>query len=186
MIDTRTVGELQQQVLTAARQGRQRLAMTVKNLHAAARLIKPQLPALPRPNLSADKLSGQVRQIRGLGPVIAARLPKPEQVRSSAQELAGTLIAAQRALADQALATAKPLARQAAARLARNDSLPQRAASEHASTNAVHRDTANQAHEHAAPAAPASASAAKRGRPRSTTKPAGKPAAKRAAKPAAK
>src|SRR3984893_13896423 len=154
MIDTRTVGELQQQVLTAARQGRQRLAMTVKNLNADARLIKPQLPALPRPNLSADKLSSQVRQIRALGPVIAARLPRPEQVRSGAQELAGTLITAQRALADQALPTAMPLARQPAARLARYGQLPQRAASEHASTSAVHRDSVNQAREHAAPAAP--------------------------------
>jgi hypothetical protein len=143
MIETRTIEQVQQQVREAARQGRERLAVTAKTLTATAQLIRPQLPALGRPDLAR-----QLQQIRELGPVLAARLPSPEQVKAGAQEAAQSLVATQRTLARQARAVAVPLARQAAARLMRDGSLPEQAARDHLSSNAVHPDSVHAANAH--------------------------------------
>ena len=144
MNDTRTVGqEIQDQVLAAARKGQQRVQSTMKTMTATAAMIRPQLPTLPRP-----KLSGLPRptlnvpglptpaQIRERTPALTAMLPSPEQLRASAQEFAGQILAARRKVFDQVRSVTTPLAHQAAAALAQVGAPTAKAAEEKASAPA--------------------------------------------------
>jgi hypothetical protein len=131
MIDTRNVGqELQEQVLDAARKGRERVTSTVKTVTATAQHIRPQLANLPKPNLTRPTLPTPA-QLRDKAPALAAKLPKPRQLMSGAQDLAGHARSVQRIVIEQvrsvtvplAHATA-PLAQQAATRLAQVGAQP--------------------------------------------------------------
>ncbi len=119
MIDTRAVGqELQDQVLGAARKGRERVTSTVKTVTATAQQIRPQLASLPKPNLTRPTLPTPA-QVREKAPALAAKLPKPHQLMSGAQGLAEHARSVQRIVIEQVRTVAAPLAQQAADRLAR-------------------------------------------------------------------
>lgn len=119
MIDTRAVGqELQEQVVGAARKGRERVASTVKTVTTTAQHIRPQLANLPRPNLTRPTLPTPA-QVRQKAPALAAKLPTPHQLMSGAQELAGHARSVQRIVIEQVRTVTAPLAQQAADRLAR-------------------------------------------------------------------
>lgn len=114
MIGTRAVGqELQDQFLGAARKGRERVTSTVKTVTATAQHIRPQLPNLPKPNLSRPTLPTPA-QLREKAPALVARLPKPQQLMSGAQELAGRARSVQRLVLGQVRTVAAPFAHQAA------------------------------------------------------------------------
>ncbi|MHB1432551.1 MAG: hypothetical protein ACYCVZ_10600 [Streptosporangiaceae bacterium] len=81
-MDSRTIGhELQDQVLAAARKGRQRVTSTVRTVTATAQLIRPQLPSLPRPPLGLPTPAG----LREKAPGLVAKLPTPDQIREKAK-----------------------------------------------------------------------------------------------------
>src|SRR6185437_15973388 len=109
MNDYRAAGqELHSQVLAAARKGQERVNTTVKTVRAAADQIRPQLANLPKPSLpSRAQLQTQLQ----------TRLPKPEQLRASAEELAGHARSVRRVVIGQVASVAAPLAQQAATRL---------------------------------------------------------------------
>jgi hypothetical protein len=124
MIDTRAVGqELQDQVLDAARKGRERVSSTVKAVAKTAQQIRPQLANLPKPNLTIPNLTIPTlptpAQLAEMAPALAARLPSPHQLMSGAQELAGHARSVQRLVVEQVRTVAVPLAHEAAARLAK-------------------------------------------------------------------
>jgi hypothetical protein len=78
-MDSRTIGhELQDQVLAAARKGRQRVTSTVRTVTATAQLIRPQLPSLPRPPHGLPT-PAELRDS------LFARLPTPDQIREKAK-----------------------------------------------------------------------------------------------------
>jgi hypothetical protein len=120
--------ELPGQVLAAARKGQERVAKSVRTATAAAQQIRPQLANLPRPTFSLSALPNPA-QLREKAPEFVARfparlperiqtrLPSPEQLKTSAQELAVHARSVQRLVADQVRNVATPLAKQAAARL---------------------------------------------------------------------
>jgi hypothetical protein len=136
MIDTRTVGqELQDQVLDAARKGRERVTSTLKTVTETAQHIRPQFAHLPMPSLTMPTLPtpAQLRekvpglaaklptpaQLREKAPGLAAKLPTPAQLVSGAQELVGHARSVRRIVIEQVRTVAAPLAQQAATRLAR-------------------------------------------------------------------
>ncbi len=81
MIDTRAAGqEFQDQVLAAARKGRQRVTTTVKTVTATAHQIRPQLPKLPTVHIGLPTPA----QLREKAPAFVAKLPHPEQLREKA------------------------------------------------------------------------------------------------------
>jgi hypothetical protein len=126
MNDYRAAGqELQSQVLAAARKGQERVHSTVKTVRAAADQIRPQLANLPKPNLQMPNLPRPTlltpAQLRERAPEFVAklpaqlqtRLPKPEQLRASAEELAGHARSVRRVVVSQVASVAVPLAQQA-------------------------------------------------------------------------
>lgn len=126
MNDYRAAGqELQSQVLAAARKGQERVHSTVKTVRAAADQIRPQLANLPKPNLQMPNLPRPTlltpAQLRERAPEFVAklpaqlqtRLPKPEQLRASAEELAGHARSVRRVVVGQVASVAAPLAQQA-------------------------------------------------------------------------
>jgi len=129
MKDTRAVRqEVQDQIVAAARKGQQRVTSTVKTVTATAQMIRPQLPNLPKPNLSnlpkpdlsnlpRPTLNGAAHrvasQLRERTPVIVAKLPSRDLIRSGAAEFAGLLRSDLRQAADRVREAAEPLARQA-------------------------------------------------------------------------
>src|SRR6185437_5547558 len=124
MNDYRAAGqELQSQVLAAARKGQERVNSTVKTVRAAADQIRPQLANLPKPNLpSRAQLRERAPQLVTKLPAqlqtqLQTRLPKPEQLRASAEELAGHARSVRRVVIGQVASVAAPLAQQAATRL---------------------------------------------------------------------
>ena len=123
MNDYRAAGqELQSQVMAAARKGQERVHSTVKTVRAAADQIRPQLAHLPKPNLSRPSSLPSPAQLRERAPQLVTklqtRLPKPEQLRASAEELAGHARSVRRVVIGQVASVAAPLAQQAANRLA--------------------------------------------------------------------
>jgi len=134
MRDTRAVRqEVQEQIVAAARKGQQRVASTVKTVTATAQMIRPQLPSMPRPDLSnlpkpnlsslpRPALNGAAHrvatQLRERTPVIVAKLPNPDLIRSGAAEFAGLLRSDLRQAADRVREAAEPLAKQASEVLA--------------------------------------------------------------------
>ncbi|HEY3906474.1 MAG TPA: hypothetical protein VGM14_21370 [Streptosporangiaceae bacterium] len=121
MNDYRAAGqELQSQVLAAARKGQDRVNSTVKTVRAAADQIRPQLANLPMPNLPTP---AQLRErapqfVVKLPTQLQTRLPKPEQLRAGAEEIAGHARSVRRVVVSQVASVAAPLAQQAATRLA--------------------------------------------------------------------
>jgi hypothetical protein len=121
MNDYRAAGqELQSQVLAAARKGQDRVNSTVRTVRAAADQIRPQLANLPNLNLPSP---AQLRErapalVSKLPTQLQTRLPKPEQLRASAEELAGHARSVRRVVIGQVASVAAPLAQQAATRLA--------------------------------------------------------------------
>jgi hypothetical protein len=121
MNDYRAAGqELQSQVLAAARKGQDRVNSTVKTVRAAADQIRPQLANLPKPNLPTP---AQLRErapqfVANLPTQLQTRLPKPEQFRAGAEELAGHARSVRRVVVSQVASVAAPLAQQGATRLA--------------------------------------------------------------------
>jgi hypothetical protein len=88
MIDTRAFGqELQDQLQAAARKGQQRVTTTARTVIATARMIRPQLPSLPRPTpetlRSALPTPAQIRSALPTPEQIRSALPTPEQIRSA-------------------------------------------------------------------------------------------------------
>lgn len=124
MNDYRAAGqELHSQVLAAARKGQERVNSTVKTVRAAADQIRPQLANLPKPNLpSRAQLRERAPQLAKLPTQLQTqlqtRLPKPEQLRAGAEELAGHARSVRRVVIGQVASVAAPLAQQAATRLA--------------------------------------------------------------------
>lgn len=139
MNDTRAVGqELQDQVLDAARKGRERVTSTVKTVTATAQHIRPQLANLPKPNLTMPNVTmpnvtmpnltrpnltrptlPTPAQIWDKAPALVAKLPDRKQLMSGAQELAGHARTVQRFVTEQVRTVAVPLAHRAAERLAK-------------------------------------------------------------------
>lgn len=129
MIDTRAVGqELQDQVLDAARKGRERVTSTVKTVTDTAQNIRPQLASLPKPNLTMPALPIPTlptpAQLKEKSPALAAMLPSREQLVSGAQELAGHARSVQRLFVERVRTVAVPLAHQVADRLAKIGAQP--------------------------------------------------------------
>ena len=88
MIDTRAFGqELQDQLQAAARKGQQRVTTTARTVVATARMIRPQLPNLPRPTAatlrSALPTPEQIRSALPTSEQIRSALPTPEQIRAA-------------------------------------------------------------------------------------------------------
>ena len=88
MIDTRAFGqELQDQLQAAARKGQKRVTATARTVVATARMIRPQLPNLPRPTpgtlRSAFPTPEQIRSAIPTPEQIRSALPTPEQIRSA-------------------------------------------------------------------------------------------------------
>jgi hypothetical protein len=88
MIDTRAIGqELQDQLQAAARKGQQRVTTTARTVVATARMIRPQLPNLPRPTpatlRSAIPTPEQIRSALPTPEQIRSAMPTPEQIRSA-------------------------------------------------------------------------------------------------------
>jgi hypothetical protein len=127
MNDYRAAGqELHSQVLAAARKGQERVNTTVKTVRAAADQIRPQLANLPKPSLpSRAQLQTQLQ----------TRLPKPEQLRASAEELAGHARSVRRVVIGQVASVAAPLAQQAATRLAQISEPPAKVSTAKTSTS---------------------------------------------------
>jgi hypothetical protein len=127
MNDYRAAGqELQSQVMAAARKGQERVHSTVKTVRAAADQIRPQLANLPKPNLPRPSSLPSPAQLRERAPELVTKLPtrlqtklpKPEQLRAGAEELAGHARSVRRVVIGQVASVAAPLAQQAATRLA--------------------------------------------------------------------
>ena len=116
MNDYRAAGqELQSQVMAAARKGQERVHSTVKTVRAAADQIRPQFANLPSPAQLRERAPHLVSK---LPTRLQTRLPKPEQLRASAEELAGHARSVRRVVIGQVAGVAAPLAQQAATRLA--------------------------------------------------------------------
>jgi len=123
MNDYRAAGqELHSQVLAAARKGQERVNTTVKTVRAAADQIRPQLANLPKPSLPSRAQ-------------LQTRLPKPEQLRASAEELAGHARSVRRVVIGQVASVAAPLAQQAATRLAQISEPPAKVSTAKTSTS---------------------------------------------------
>jgi len=142
MNDYRAAGqELQSQVLAAARKGQERVNSTVKTVRAAADQIRPQLANLPKPNLpSRAQLRERAPQLVTKLPAqlqtqLQTRLPKPEQLRASAEELAGHARSVRRVVIGQVASVAAPLAQQAATRLAQISEPPAKVSTAKTSTS---------------------------------------------------
>src|SRR5262245_21821006 len=81
MTDTRAAGqEFQDQVLAAARRGRQRVTSTAKTVRATANMIRPQLPSMPAVHIGLPTPA----QLREKAPAFIAKLPHPDQLRERA------------------------------------------------------------------------------------------------------
>ncbi len=90
MTDTRATGqELQDQVLTAARKGRQRVTSTVKTVTATAQQIRPQLPKLPTVHIELPTPA----ELREKAPAFIAKLSHPDQLAGQLREKAPAFIA---------------------------------------------------------------------------------------------
>lgn len=197
--------DLQGQVLAAARKGQQRVAITVKNVTAAAQQIRPQLANLPKPTLNISALPGQA-QLREKAPALVAKLPTrlpanlqtklptAEQIKAGANELADHARSVQRKVVGQVRSVTTPLAHQAAARLAQvgapaastetttrvsqvTVAKSEKAPAEKAHAEKAHADKAPSDKAHTATTAKTSASAKTRTRPTTaaTRKPKAKP-----------
>jgi hypothetical protein len=117
MIDTRAIGqELQDQLQAAARKGQQRVTTTARTVVATARMIRPQLPNLPRPTpatlRSAFPTPEQIRSAIPTPEQIRSAIPTPEQIRSAlpTPEQIRSAIAASGQLIERAPAFAAKLA----------------------------------------------------------------------------
>lgn len=208
MIDTRAIGqELQDQLQAAARKGQQRVTTTARTVAATARMIRPQLPNLPRPTpgtlRSALPTPEQIRSAMPTPEQIRSAMPTPEQIRSAlavpaqlieqapafaaklpgAQRLtAGTheLIGQMRAVQHRVL----DQVREATAPLAKRAGF---AELRWANGHAVHGGTVRHTTENGSPqVAEHEAKQAAQPTPKPARKPARKPTAKATAKPAAK
>jgi hypothetical protein len=176
MINSRVLGEWQEQIADRLRKGQETMTAAFRTWARTAQSAKPQLP-----NVSVPKVKL---------PDVTARIPSPKAVVTSTFDLAEQLLAAQRKLAEQAADAAAPLlGRPATARRpgsvsrsapAAADSEPGDPAAAKARTTA-HADTTVQADptagadpagpSAAAPAGPAkSGTAAKSRAPRATAK----------------
>lgn len=119
MNDYRAAGqELQGQVMAAARKGQERVHSTVKTMRAAADQIRPQLASLPKPPTPGQLRERAPQLVAKLPARLQTRLPKPEQLRSGAEELVGHARSVRRVVIGQVASVAAPLAQQAADRLA--------------------------------------------------------------------
>ena len=185
MIDTRAIGqELQDQLQSAARKGQQRVTTTARTVVATARMIRPQLPNLPRPTpatlKSALPTPEQIRsafptpeQIRSAlsasaqlieqAPTFVAKLPGADRITAGTQEFVGQMRAVQHRVIDQVRDVTAPLAKRAGF--------------------AEHR-WANGHAVHSAPARHATENGGAKDAERAAAKPTAKPAAKTADKTA--
>jgi hypothetical protein len=103
MIDTRAVAQEVQDQLTAAlhkgqeqiRKGRESVTVAVRTGNQIAQAVKPSLPKLPAVQVKLPSLS---------------EIASPDKLRASAHEFASQMLAAQRKLTDQAIASQRRLA----------------------------------------------------------------------------
>jgi hypothetical protein len=94
MINSRVLGEWQEQILDRLRKGQETMAATFRAWARTAQSAKPQLPNVSVPTVRL--------------PAVSTRMPSPKDVVAGTFDLAEQLLAAQRRLAEQAADAAAP------------------------------------------------------------------------------